>query len=64
MSSEADYLSIVHQNALSRPEAVAFEHVLDNEITCLTYGDLIERVQQLGEALRSSGLGDGSRVAI
>ena len=64
MSSEADYLSTVYQHALSRPEAVAFEHVLDNEITRLAYGDLIERVQQLGEALRSSGLGDGSRVAL
>ena len=64
MSSEADYLSIVYEHAVSRPDAVAFEHALGNEITSLTYGDLVERVQQLGEALRSSGLGDGSRVAI
>ncbi|MEE3273725.1 MAG: AMP-binding protein, partial [Acidobacteriota bacterium] len=64
MSSEANYLSIVYEHAVSRPDAVAFEHALDDEITSLTYGDLVERVQQLGEALRVSGLGDGSRVAI
>lgn len=64
MSSEVDYLSVVHQHALARPEAVAFEHAVEDQITVLTYGDLIKRVQELGEAFRIAGFGEGSRVAI
>ena len=64
MSSEAGYLAVVHQQALRRPDAVAFEHATADRTTVLTYGGLVSRVQQLGEALRRAGFGDGSRVAI
>ncbi|MCH7824840.1 MAG: AMP-binding protein [Acidobacteria bacterium] len=64
MSFEVGYLAAVHRHALARPDAVAFEHAAADHTTVLTYGGLIERVQQLGEALRVAGFGDGSRVAI
>ena len=64
MSSEVGYLAAVHRHALARPDSVAFEHAATDHVTVLTYGGFIERVRQLGEALRRAGLGDGSRVAI
>jgi len=64
MSSETGYLGAVLQQAKVRPDAVAFELAGQERSTLLTYGALIDRVQQLGDALRRAGFGDGQRVAL
>jgi acyl-CoA synthetase (AMP-forming)/AMP-acid ligase II len=50
---------VIRRRATERPEAVALRHA-ERE---LTYGELDERSNRLGQALLASGVGAGTRVA-